>query len=726
MAEDFWPAFDQGIFNQETEFGNTLAGNTDHNANDQPYNFLDDYLDIPNDYIFGVNFDPILNDGPLPDVASLPPLDAPMVPPLQFGDDVAGPTVVPSLDHTHAAQQPQLIETGLNHGATRRSKPKAPKAPTASEWNRQKPKIRELYLEKNYTCDQTRDAMKEEHNFEAASHLYKQKFHEWGWVKNLPQSWTPKMVRLAEERRPKDTVFQLGPKKWTMQEIKRKREKGIDDIEFDSPSLPSELILRTPTLTSPLLSQISLGGGRHLSQSPLLQIRATPRPWSPVFLPPLSQLPRRGSIHILPSISGQMAPPSMGPPERSNYPWLSFNANASRQTGLLSPPTHHAPFRIPGRSLDDLNQQRDHSKSLMREGQFGEAIEKLNEILMGYQHLLTPTHEQTMETAYLLVEALKQDDRADEADSVLNWLGKEIVQRYGIQSQQSVNHFTRVINLLRAWLRNKAADLLVWRLTEELAANKGSASNVPSIHGFDQGIRPIGTLDGSILEALFSPPRNANQVDTHLRLAELLIDGKPEAYHTLETALKNDIAFLQQENTTASGDSVIGNPVRQMKARHLLARLHLLSKKNDEADEIFKSVEDIVKSHTRHIQGSAIDMSFVREAAKFGFLRPYEGKGDELLELLACYLEDSEQAVGKKEVAIAFSIHVGLTLQHLDWSLADGWFQRALALSIRQNGLRSTTTVQLDEALDKQWYDVTTGGEFALMFGGVVEFRKSE
>lgn len=45
------------------------------------------------------------------------------------------------------------------------------------------------------------------------------------------------MVRLAEERRPKDTVFQLGPKKWTMQEIKRKREKGIDDIEFGSSSL---------------------------------------------------------------------------------------------------------------------------------------------------------------------------------------------------------------------------------------------------------------------------------------------------------------------------------------------------------------------------------------------------------------------------------------------------------------------------------------------------------
>ncbi|KAK8085197.1 hypothetical protein PG997_006468 [Apiospora hydei] len=228
MADDFWNPFTPGL-NRETEFHATFAGNTSGQSNDHSSSHFIDSFDFINNNFFDEVFDPIIDDAQLPDVVSLPPLETPLVPPLYFGNQLSEPNPAPPLYSGQAAQQSQVLDVGITQGAV--PKPRQ-KGPTASDWNRQKPKIRELYFEENHTLEKTRTVMSDDHSFDASINLYKQKFQEWGWQKNLPQSWTPKMVRLAEERRPKDTVFQLGPKKWTMQEVKRKREKSNNDIEF--------------------------------------------------------------------------------------------------------------------------------------------------------------------------------------------------------------------------------------------------------------------------------------------------------------------------------------------------------------------------------------------------------------------------------------------------------------------------------------------------------------
>jgi hypothetical protein len=59
--------------------------------------------------------------------------------------------------------------------------------------------------------------------------MYKDKFQEWGFMKNISHRVAGKLSRIADERKPKDTEFWLGPKRWTAYEIKRKLERNGKD-----------------------------------------------------------------------------------------------------------------------------------------------------------------------------------------------------------------------------------------------------------------------------------------------------------------------------------------------------------------------------------------------------------------------------------------------------------------------------------------------------------------
>ncbi|KAK8131405.1 hypothetical protein PG984_007843 [Apiospora sp. TS-2023a] len=622
MADGFWDFLAPGMDNRGSGANDTFPGVFNDHDNGHTSNVVTGSFDFTNPNFFDDVFDPIIDDAHFPDVASLPPLEAPLVPPLHFGNHLNEGNQALSFEPSLAPEQSQSVETPAAQEVSRKPRPKAPNAP---DWNRQKPKIRELYYEQNKTLEETRIAMKDEHNFEASSNLYKQKFQEWGWVKNLPQSWTPKMVRLAEERRPKDTVFQIGPKRWTMQEVKRKWEKSNNDIGL------FQGYIKTMESKCP---------------SPATQYAT---------------------------------------------PWIYQHPSLNFVVVKTDNAVYHGPSR---------------------------------EIFSDLQQILTPTHDRTVETAYVLAEALKQDHRVEEADSVLNWVGAQIAHRFGLHSTHTVKHFIRVVNLLRSWLRTEAADLMVWRLADILDNENSSVADIPKIHGSGLGTYLVKSLDDSDIEAMFSPPRDLTQVDTHLRLVELLLATRSEEKHALERVLQSDISFLHQDNTRVGVDSVIDRPVRLLRAYHCLARLRLSSDKEEEVNEVFKDAIKTVKSHCRRIQRSSIDLDFIREAEKFGFLLPGMGKGEEVLQLLAEYLEDNEEVVGKAQLAIQFFLHVGLTLQQRDWSLAKTWFERALALSIIQTGSNSTTTVQLEEALERRWYDVADGGNLVLLFGNTAHFHQ--
>ncbi|OTA66099.1 hypothetical protein K449DRAFT_463140 [Hypoxylon sp. EC38] len=603
-------------------------------------------------------------------------------------------------------QEAEGTQPDVQPKRTRRPKSKAP---PHSDWLKHKPIIRDLYLEQDNTLEETRQIMKDDHDFDVTPNLYKQKFQEWGWVKNMPQNWTPKLTKLAEERQPKDTVFQLGPRKWTADEIKKKRERASLSNQEDSPVLPAELIIRTPSLASPLLPLGSpVSGPRRLSQGSLVHVVNRPNSTGPYTSGPLSPawVPRR-----LPSLGPSARPwtPSNLPLVNGmRHPWSTSEPTDVGQGGVTSHPLHT--FRIGGKSITDLQHKRSYAKTLASKGQFRKAIDSLKEVLLGFRHLLTPTHQHTTETAYELAEMFRQDDRMAEADSTLNWISENHVRKFGLRHQSTMNLVTKTIILLRSWSRDKDADLLVHKLIDLLEAD-GNTS-VPLLPGANSGVASIRNIEEIEIDNIFSDLQESDQVDAQLRLVELLLESCPEVTTKLEGALQNIISFCKEKP--------IDDAIRLTRARYWLTRLYLGTNRKQEAGLTFDIAVELLKKHINNAKESMIPMVLVGEARKLAFLHPNPRECNQVLEMLADHLEDRIGAEDQNRADLVnFIIHVGITWQRRSWNLAAPWFQRALGLCLTQYCERHPETVKLEEALEKQRYDTGNHGFIDAFFTAI-------
>jgi hypothetical protein len=55
--------------------------------------------------------------------------------------------------------------------------------------------------------------------------MYKEKFQEWEFFKYIPRAIVGKLLRIADERKPKSTEFEHCGRIWTCEEIKKKDDK---------------------------------------------------------------------------------------------------------------------------------------------------------------------------------------------------------------------------------------------------------------------------------------------------------------------------------------------------------------------------------------------------------------------------------------------------------------------------------------------------------------------
>ncbi|KAK7419225.1 hypothetical protein QQZ08_010937 [Neonectria magnoliae] len=80
-------------------------------------------------------------------------------------------------------------------------------------WDRQKARLKTLYLDENKTLKETMSIMKDKYSFVASEKLYKERLKQWGRHKNLPVPIAEFMAGRAKERRRKrgrETVFTYG------------------------------------------------------------------------------------------------------------------------------------------------------------------------------------------------------------------------------------------------------------------------------------------------------------------------------------------------------------------------------------------------------------------------------------------------------------------------------------------------------------------------------------
>lgn len=126
------------------------------------------------------------------------------------------------------------------------------------------------------------------------------------------------------------------------------------------------------------------------------------------------------------------------------------------------------PFRLSlnQSSTADLTSFVKAALEVDKDGNEEEAEWGLRDALSCSSRLLSPTHAETVKIGYTLASFYARRRKLVDADDILNWMTNKHLGSLGVDHPKTINHVFCIISLLRHWLRNGEADLLIYRLLE--------------------------------------------------------------------------------------------------------------------------------------------------------------------------------------------------------------------------------------------------------------------
>lgn len=101
-----------------------------------------------------------------------------------------------------------------------------------------------------------------------------------------------------------------------------------------------------------------------------------------------------------------------------------------------------------------------------RQGNPEEAESGLRDALSCASRLLSPTDNETIAIGHVLATFYAVKGRMADADDVLNWMINKHCSRFGLGHPKTTALMLNILNILRSWQRNGAAELLIYRLLE--------------------------------------------------------------------------------------------------------------------------------------------------------------------------------------------------------------------------------------------------------------------
>lgn len=410
-------------------------------------------------------------------------------------------------------------------------------------------------------------------------------------------------------------------------------------------------------------------------------------PWAPDF--------SRGQHNLF---QGRMLPPP--PPFLTpvSVPWQNTMPTRNNLLDLLQPLTAR-------NSVEDLKSKRSSALVLAREGKLDHAIERLRVVISGFERLLSSTHPLTVQSSYELAELLGQHVDMVEANSLLDWLGSELVSKHGLQSERTILHYLKVVQLLRSWSRDKDARLLAHKIAEIWDTDHPSAA--PTIPGPLSETTTPADLSTTELHNFFREPVDESDADVQIQLVEMLLSFTDDMSSNIEDELRRITSYCESNQMVT----------QSIHARHCLSRFYAKSKTREKAMEVLDAAIPTLEQALRFDEDDAPCSHFLQHCRELAFV--YHDldaldQCEDVLESIAGGLETCAQRYGTvPQTAIDFLFETSKMWQEREsWESAGPWFERALLNAIKHLGKSHKVTVLLEKTLKDKCPPLTERGIF--------------
>ncbi|PKK45422.1 hypothetical protein CI102_9811 [Trichoderma harzianum] len=308
-------------------------------------------------------------------------------------------------DVGYASPALSMVVEGNQGQRPRQRKPRA-RAPAPQEWEYHKNNIEWWYMHKNLTLAATMVKMTTIHQFIATDKMYKDKFKQWKWSKNMTKNIAARMTDF-NPRRPL-LGLNIGNLKWPIERIKNMKSlgrasgEGGSSIQEDCPTLDGS------TYETATFSGITDNDSNF------------------------------GNLH---GTDGACA-------DTTEDLCRSLDEGQCR-INLTS--EIHSRVQEVTKAFDEVTCNYEEAESTLKDA------------LSCYNYHLSPVHPKTQEAGHMLASLFVKTRRIGDANCILDWM----TNKHGGTtscSSKIVAHVLRVIAFLRRTRRDGEADLFTLRL----------------------------------------------------------------------------------------------------------------------------------------------------------------------------------------------------------------------------------------------------------------------
>jgi tetratricopeptide (TPR) repeat protein len=354
---------------------------------------------------------------------------------------------------------------------------------------------------------------------------------------------------------------------------------------------------------------------------------------------------------------------------------------------------------------------RRDAKPLCESGRFEEAEQKLRDTLDGFEYLLTSTNERTLSVAYELAEFYSQNNRMNDADAVLQWMGEELVKTFGLDHQKTISHMVHVVDLYQQWSRTNDAVTILLRAMDSFHNLPGTGHD--PVTTSDQSNNAKGIVNTSEVEETHRTTNFSRIVDVSEG------NGQKDADGSLEFQLS--IINARTRAKDPETESLILRLIEQgeklpdqfegliLKSRGALIDLYLQLGKDEGlelalkfAKERFFTIMKQKKPKSMSLLDAGVDLaSMFVKASRF---KEADAMFSQVERDLTGTASDDDC-----DNAIDILIDIGMLYQRYKrWNDARARFEHALALTISSRGAECRLARRLQAALDNRNFSLSS------------------